>query len=137
MLLFLLTLALLLIALVSGAAAVVRAAGRQWLREWVESQLGGGRTSKASVVRPSRLLTGAAAATALLLALAGVAIGGSIAQPLQLVLASVAFSFAVLFAGHSVPRAIGQALAPILERTVLPGLGLTTRLLQPAVRTAE
>lgn len=137
MLLFLLILALVLIALVSGAAAVVRAAGRQWLREWVERQLGGAKTSKASVVRPSRLLIGAAAATALLLALAGATIGASIAQPLQLLVASLAFSFAVLFIGHAVPRAIGQALAPKLERAVLPALGLTTRLLQPTVRAAE
>ncbi|HUF29865.1 MAG TPA: hemolysin family protein [Gemmatimonadaceae bacterium] len=137
MLLLLLTLSLVLIALVSGAAAVVRAAGRQWLREWVERQLGGGPASTARVVRPSRLLLGAAAATALLLALAGVAIGASITQSLPIVLASLAFSFAVLFAAYAVPRAIGQALAPRLERAVLPGLSLTTQLLRPAFRAAE
>jgi putative hemolysin len=136
-LIMMLVLALLLIAAASGAGAVVRAAGRQWLREWVERQFGGGPARAARIVRPSRLLLGAAAATALLLALAGVAIGAAVPQPAPLILASLAFSVAALFAGHAVPRAIGQALAPRLERAVLPTLRITAQILQPAVQTAE
>ena len=128
---------LLLIAAASAAAAVVRAAGRQWLREWVERQLGGGPARAARIVRPNRLLLGAAAATALLLALAGVAIGASLREPVQLVVASIVFSMATLILGHAVPRAIGQALAPRWERSVMPALRLTTEVLQPAVHTAE
>lgn len=128
---------LLLIAAASGAAAVVRAAGRQWLREWVERQLGGAPTRTARLVRPSRLLLGAAAATALLLALAGVSIGAAIREPVQLIVASLAFSLTALFAGHAVPRAVGGALAPRWERSVLPALRLTTQALEPAVHTAE
>jgi len=137
MLLLLLAIGLLLIAAASGAGAVVRAAGRQWLREWVERQLGGGPARVARIVRPSRLLLGAAAATALLLALAGVAIGAAMAQPVPSILASILFSLAAVFVGHAVPRAIGQALAPRLERAALPALRITTQVLQPAVHTAE
>ena len=137
MLLLILVILLLLIAAASGAAAVVRAAGRQWLREWVERQLGGGPARAARIVRPSRLLLGAAAATALLLALAGTAIGVWIPDPAALIVVALAFSLTTLFIGHAVPRAIGQALAPQWERSVLPALRVTTELLQPAVRTAE
>jgi putative hemolysin len=129
---------LLLIAASSAASAVVRAAGRQWLREWVERQLGGGGPARsARIVRPSRLLLGAAAATALLLATAGTAIGFWVRDPVQVVLAALAFSLLALFAGHAVPRAVGQAWAPRWERSVMPALRMTTELLQPAVRTAE
>jgi putative hemolysin len=128
---------LLLIAAASGAGAVVRAAGRQWLRAWVERQLGGGPARAAHIVRPSRLLLGAAAATALMLALAGVAIGTALPQPVALIMASLVFSVATVFLGHALPRAIGQTLAPRLERAVLPALRITTQMLQPAVHTAE
>jgi putative hemolysin len=137
MLLIVLLVLLMLIAAASGAAAVVRAAGRQWLREWVERQLGGGPARAARIVRPSRLLLGAAAATAMLLAAAGVAIGATLRESVPLVLASLAFSMATLFVGHAMPRAIGQAMAPRWERSVLPALRLTTQALQPAVHTAE
>jgi putative hemolysin len=137
MLLVVLAIVLLLIGAASGAGAVVRAAGRQWLREWVERQLGGGPAHAARIVRPSRLLLGAAAATALLLALAGVAIGTAMPQTVPLILASLLFAVASLLLGHAVPRAIGQALAPRLERTALPALRITTQVLQPAVHTAE
>ena len=137
MLVLVLVFILLLIAAASAAGAVVRAAGRQWLREWVERQLSGAPARTAQIVRPSRLLLGAAAATALLLTLAGVAIGIAMPQPVPLILASILFSFAAVFIGHAVPRAIGQALAPRLERAALPTLRLTTQVLQPAVHTAE
>ena len=137
MLLLTLIVLLLLIAAASGAAAVVRAAGRQWLREWVERQLGGGPARVSRVVRPSRLLLGAAAATALLLVIAGVAIGTALPQPVPLLLASVMFSIAALYLAHAVPRAVGQAMAPRLERTALPALRITTQILLPAVNTAE
>ncbi|HSJ63840.1 MAG TPA: hemolysin family protein [Gemmatimonadaceae bacterium] len=126
-----------LIAAVSGAAAVVRAAGRQWLREWVERQLGGGPERASRIVRPSRLLLGAAAASALLLAGAGAAIGTALGASIQLVGAALLFSVVTLFLGHALPRAVGQAMAPRWERSVLPGLRITTELLQPAVRAAE
>lgn len=137
MLILVLVLILLLIAATSGAAAVVRAAGRQWLREWVERQLGGRPARASRVVRPSRLLLGAAAATALLLVVSGVAIGTALPQPVPLLLTSLVFSLAALFLAHAVPRAIGQALAPRLERAALPALRVTTQILLPAVNTAE
>jgi putative hemolysin len=133
----LLLLVLAAVGMLTAGGAAIRVASRQWLREWVERQLGGRPAEQVRIERPHRLLLGATAANVLLLTAGGVIVGASGASPVVLLTTVIIFALLALLFGHAVPRAIGQAWAPRLEPALLPAVRGVTVALRPALRLAD
>jgi putative hemolysin len=113
----------LLVALFTAAAVAVRSVSRIWLRHWVERRLSGASLAELYLERPQRLLISAGTGVALTVFLAGIGLGTSDRDPLQVAWRLGVVALTVLLVGQLVPRAIARrwpvavvpALVPILR----------------------
>src|SRR5205823_4438257 len=104
--------------LVAGSTAV-RSLSRIWFRHWVNQQLAGAGSAGSYLARPQRLVTAAAAGSALTIAVCGALVGarvaasgGSRAWTILPTLILLAVSLLVL--GQLAPRAVARRWAPQL-----------------------
>lgn len=129
---------LLLVAVLTAAAAAVRSVSRIWLRHWVEERLGGGGSATPVVYDVQRLLLSAGTAVALVAFATGAVIGTRFQDSPQALLERVAIATVlILVAGQLVPRAIGRRWATALVPVLVPVLRVLTSLLTPLVVVAQ
>jgi putative hemolysin len=135
---FVLLLAVLIVAWLTAAATAVRSVSRIWLRHWVERRLGGSVVAEGYLVRPQRLVRAASAGVALTVTLAGSLLGATRdGQLARLVAAAVALVLVLLVVGQLLPRAIARRWAPRLIPVLLPPLHAVAFLFGPLLRAAR
>jgi len=132
-----LVLLVLLLAWLTAASTALRSASRLWLRDWVEQQLTGKVTAEAYLERLHQLLAASVSAAALLVILAGIAIGARPeASALNAIGAIIVYGIAVLVLGQLLPRALARRWSSKLVPVLLPTLRATSALISPVQRLA-
>jgi len=133
-----LVLALLAVATITAGATSLRSVGRIWLRRWIDQRLAGAGGDEEALDRQQRLLEAGTAATAWVVALAGVALAlSSEAKPGRLAGEAVVFVLALLVVGQLIPRAIARRRASRMLPVLMPVLRSVSALLWPFVRAAH
>ena len=133
-----LVLALLAVATITAGATSLRSVGRMWLRRWIDQRLAGAGGDEEALERQQRLLEAATAATAWVVALAGVALAlSSEARPGRLAIEAVIFVLALLLVGQLIPRALARRRASRLLPVLMPVLRGASAVLWPFVRAAH
>jgi putative hemolysin len=131
-------LALLAVATITAGSTSLRSVGRMWLRRWIDQRLAGAGGDEEALDRQQRLLEAATAATAWVVALAGVALAlSSEARPGRLAIEAVIFVLALLLVGQLIPRAIARRRASRLLPVLMPVLRSVSAVLWPFVRAAH
>jgi putative hemolysin len=131
-------LALLAVATITAGATSLRSVGRMWLRRWIDQRLAGAGGDEEALERQQRLLEAATAATAWVVALAGVALAlSSEARPGRLAIEAVIFVLALLLVGQLIPRALARRRASRLLPMLMPVLRGASAVLWPFVRAAH
>lgn len=131
-------LALLAVATITAGATSLRSVGRMWLRRWIDQRLAGAGGDEEALERQQRLLEAATAATAWVVALAGVALAlSSEARPGRLAIEAVIFVLALLVVGQLIPRALARRRASRLLPVLMPVLRGASAVLWPFVRAAH
>ena len=131
-------LALLAVATITAGATSLRSVGRLWLRRWIDQRLAGAAGDEEALERQQRLLEAGSAATAWIVALAGVALAlSSEARPGRLAVEALVFVLALLVLGQLVPRAIARRRASRLLPVLMPVLRTLSAVLGPFVRAAH
>ena len=135
---FALVLALMAVATLTAGTTSLRSVGRIWLRRWIDQRLAGAGGDEEALNRQQRLLEAGTAATAWLVALAGVALAlSSDARPGRLAIEALVFVLALLLVGQLLPRAIARRRASRLLPALMPLLRAVSSLLWPFVRAAH
>lgn len=133
-----LLLALLAVATITAGATSLRSVGRIWLRRWIDQRLAGAAGDEEALDRQQRLLEAGTAATAWIVALAGVALAlSSEARPGRLAIEAIIFVLALLVVGQLIPRAIARRRASRLLPVLMPVLRGVSAMLWPFVRAAH
>lgn len=133
-----LVLALMAVATITAGATSLRSVGRIWLRRWIDQRLAGAAGDEEALERQQRLLEAGTAATAWVVALAGVALAlSSDARPGRLAVEALVFVLALLVLGQLVPRAIARRRASRLLPVLMPVLRTLSAVLWPFVRAAH
>ena len=133
-----LLLALLAVATITAGATSLRSVGRIWLRRWIDQRLAGAGGDEEALERQQRLLEAGTAATAWIVALAGVALAlSSDARPGRLAVEALVFVLALLLVGQLIPRAIARRRASRLLPVLMPFLRTVSAVLWPFVRAAH
>lgn len=133
-----LLLALLAVATITAGATSLRSVGRMWLRRWIDQRLAGAGGDEEALDRQQRLLEGGTAATAWVVALAGVALAlSSDAKPGRLAIEAIVFVLALLVVGQLIPRAIARRRASKMLPVLMPVLRTVSAGLWPFVRAAH
>ena len=133
-----LLLALLAVATITAGATSLRSVGRIWLRRWIDQRLAGAGGDEEALERQQRLLEAGTAATAWVVALAGVALAlSSEARPGRLAVEALVFVLALLLVGQLIPRAIARRRASRLLPVLMPFLRTVSAVLWPFVRAAH
>ena len=133
-----LLLALLAVATITAGATSLRSVGRIWLRRWIDQRLAGAVGDEEALERQQRLLEAGTAATAWVVALAGVALAlSSEARPGRLAVEALVFVLALLVLGQLIPRAIARRRASRLLPVLMPVLRSVSAVLWPFVRAAH
>ena len=131
-------LALLAVATITAGATSLRSVGRIWLRRWIDQRLAGAAGDEEALERQQRLLEAGTAATAWIVALAGVALAlSSEARPGRLAVEALVFVLALLLLGQLIPRAIARRRASRLLPVLMPVLRTMSAVLWPFVRAAH
>jgi putative hemolysin len=131
-------LALMAVATLTAGTTSLRSVGRIWLRRWIDQRLAGAGGDEEAVERQQRLLEAGTAATAWLVALAGVALAlSSEARPGRLAIEALVFVLALLLIGQLFPRAIARRRASRLLPALMPVLRAVSTVLWPFVRAAH
>ena len=131
-------LVLIAVATITAGATSLRSVGRMWLRRWIDQRLAGAGGDEEALERQQRLLEAGTAATAWLVALAGVALAlSSEARPGRLATEALAFVLALLLVGQLLPRAIARRRASRLLPALMPVLRAVSTVLWPFVRAAH
>jgi putative hemolysin len=131
-------LALMAVATLTAGTTSLRSVGRLWLRRWIDQRLAGGGGDEEALDRQQRLLEAGTAATAWLVALAGVALAlSSDARPGRLAIEALVFVLALLVVGQLLPRAIARRRASRLLPALMPVLRGVSTVLWPFVRAAH
>jgi putative hemolysin len=131
-------LALMAVAMLTAGTTSLRSVGRMWLRRWIDQRLAGGGGDAEALDRQQRLLEAGTAATAWLVALAGVALAlSSNARPGRLAIEALVFVLALLLVGQLLPRAIARRRASQLLPALMPVLRAVSTVLWPFVRAAH
>jgi putative hemolysin len=131
-LVLLVTLAVLVTAWLTAAAAAVRSVSRIWLRHLAEQGTRGSGAVALYLERPQRLLLAAGTAVMLTAVLTGIAIAAApAASPLRVVLRLLASALALLLFGQLLPRAVGRRWGVALVPVLVPVLRLVDHLLGP------
>jgi len=131
-------LALLAVATITAGATSLRSVGRMWLRRWIDQRLAGAGGDEEALDRQQRLLEAATAATAWVVALAGVALAlSSEARPGRLAIEAIIFVLALLVVGQLIPRALARRRASRLLPVLMPVLRGASAVLWPFVRAAH
>ncbi len=129
---------LLLVAVLTAAAAAVRSVSRIWLRHWVEQQLVGRSAVSLSLDDIRRLLLAAGTSVALVAFGSGAALGGRWNDsPVRLAEQLALAALLLLFAGQLIPRALGRRWATSLVPLLVPVLRVLATLLSPLVLIAQ
>lgn len=129
---------LILVAVLTAAAAAVRSVSRIWLRHWVEERLTGGATAVLSTDSVQQLLLAASTAVALVAFATGAVVGVRWAdEPVNLLERLVLATVVVLVVGQLIPRAIGRRWATALIPALVPGLRGVAAVLAPLVSAAR
>lgn len=126
------TLAVLLMALLTMSATAVRAVSRLWLRHWIEHRAGGADVMTRYLERPMRLVHAAGTAGMLVVFATGsfIAMADGV-RTWVFARDVVAFLVGLLIVGQLLPRAIGRRWAPKLVPVVVPLLRLVDIALAP------
>ena len=133
-----LVLALLAVATITAGATSLRSVGRIWLRRWIDQRLAGAGGDEEALDRQQRLLEAGTAATAWVVALAGVALAlSSEAKPGRLAGEAIVFVLALLVVGQLIPRAIARRRASRMLPVLMPVLRSVSAVLWPFVRAAH
>jgi putative hemolysin len=133
-----LLLALIAVATLTAGTTSLRSVGRLWLRRWIDQRLAGAGGDEEALDRQQRLLEAGTAATAWLVALAGVALAlSSEARPGRLAVEALVFVLALLLVGQLLPRAIARRRASRLLPALMPVLRGVSTMLWPFVRAAH
>ena len=133
-----LLLALLAVATITAGATSLRSVGRIWLRRWIDQRLAGAGGDEEALDRQQRLLEAGTAATAWVVALAGVALAlSSGAKPGRLAIEAIVFVLALLVVGQLIPRAIARRRASRMLPVLMPVLRTVSAVLWPFVRAAH
>ncbi|HET9809379.1 MAG TPA: CNNM domain-containing protein, partial [Candidatus Limnocylindria bacterium] len=133
-----LVLALAAVATITAGATSLRSVGRMWLRRWIDQRLAGAVGDEEALDRQQRLLEAATAATAWVVALAGVALAlSSEARPGRLAIEALVFVLALLVVGQLLPRAIARRRASRMLPVLMPVLRSVSVVLWPFVRAAH
>ena len=133
-----LVLALLAVATITAGATSLRSVGRIWLRRWIDQRLAGAGGDEEALDRQQRLLEAGTAATAWVVALAGVALAlSSEAKPGRLAGEAIVFVLALLVVGQLIPRAIARRRASRMLPVLMPVLRGVSAVLWPFVRAAH
>lgn len=133
-----LVLALVAVATLTAGATSLRSVGRIWLRRWIDQRLAGAGGDEEALDRQQRLLEAGTAATAWVVALAGVALAlSSEARPGRLAIEALVFVLALLVLGQLIPRAIARRRASRLLPVLMPVLRGVSVVLWPFVRAAH
>jgi putative hemolysin len=131
-------LTLMAVATLTAGTTSLRSVGRMWLRRWIDQRLAGAGGDEEAVERQQRLLEAGTAATAWLVALAGVALAlSSEARPGRLAIEALVFVLALLLVGQLLPRAIAKRRASRLLPALMPVLRAVSTVLWPFVRAAH
>jgi magnesium and cobalt exporter, CNNM family len=131
-------LTLMAVATLTAATTSLRSVGRIWLRRWIDQRLAGAGGDEEALDRQQRLLEAGTAATAWLVALAGVALAlSSDARPGRLAIEALVFVLALLIVGQLLPRAIARRRASRLLPVLMPVLRAVSTVLWPFVRAAH
>jgi putative hemolysin len=131
-------LALMAVATLTAGTTSLRSVGRLWLRRWIDQRLAGAGGDEEALDRQQRLLEAGTAATAWLVALAGVALAlSSDARPGRLAVEALVFVLALLLVGQLLPRAIARRRASRLLPALMPVLRAVSTVLWPFVRAAH
>jgi putative hemolysin len=129
---------LLLVAVLTAAAAAVRSVNRIWLRHWVEERLAGGAVSTLSLDDVQRVLLAASTAVALVAFATGTVIGTRWSDsPRTLIERTAIAALLILVAGQLIPRAIGRRWDTALVSALVPALRGIAVLLAPIVSFAR
>jgi putative hemolysin len=130
--------ALLAVATITAGATSLRTVGRIWLRRWIDQRLAGAGGDEEALDRQQRLLEAGTAATAWLVAVAGVGLAlSSEARPARLAAEALLFVLALLLVGQLLPRAIARRRASQLLPVLMPLLRAVATILWPFVRAAH
>ena len=114
---------LLLVAVLTAAAAAVRSVSRIWLRHWVEERLAGTGTPTLALEHTQQMLLAASTAVALVAFGTGAVLGSRWALvPRTLIEQLVIAAVLVLIVGQLIPRAIGRRWATSLVPVTVPAL---------------
>jgi putative hemolysin len=133
-----LLLAIAAVATINAGATSLRSVGRLWLRRWIDQRLAGAGGDEEALERQQRLLEAGTAATAWLVALAGVALAlSSEARPARLAIEALIFVLALLLVGQLLPRAIARRRASRLLPALIPVLRAVATVLWPFMRAAH
>ena len=131
-------LALLAVATITAGATSLRTVGRIWLRRWIDQRLAGAGGDEEALDRQQRLLEAGTAATAWLVAVAGVGLAlSSDARPGRLAIEALVFVIALLLIGQLLPRAIARRRASRLLPALMPMMRTVAAILWPFVRAAH
>lgn len=122
--------ALVLIALLTAGSTAVRAVSRIWLRHWVERRLAGAALAEHFLDRPQRLVVAAGSGVALAAFAAGAATAGGPAWVVAVRVLAVAVVALVL--GQVVPRAVARRWPTRVAPALLPLLRAADAALAPA-----
>jgi magnesium and cobalt exporter, CNNM family len=135
--LWLLLIAVVVVAWLTAASIALRSASRIWLRHWVERRLTGSEVAADFLERPQRLILAASAGTGVTLILAGLLIGQAYrGWPAGLIVAIVVMSLGLLLFGQIVPTALGRRFASRLVPVLVPPLRLLEVLVAPVILLA-
>jgi putative hemolysin len=130
--------ALVAVATITAGTTSLRSVGRMWLRRWIDQRLAGAGGDEEALDRQQRLLEAGTAATAWLVALAGVALAlSSEARPGRLAIEALIFVIALVLVGQLLPRAIARGRASRLLPALMPVLRGGATVLWPFVRAAH
>ncbi len=130
--------ALLAVATITAGSTSLRSVGRIWLRRWIDQRLAGAVGDEEALDRQQRLLEAGTAATAWIVALAGVALAlSSEARPGRLAMEAIVFVLALLLVGQLIPRAIARRRASRMLPVLMPVLRSVSGVLWPFVRAAH
>ena len=133
-----LVLGLMAVATITAGTTSLRSVGRIWLRRWIDQRLAGAGGDEEALERQQRLLEAGTAATAWVVALAGVALAlSSEARPGRLAIEAIIFVLALLVLGQLLPRAIARRRASRLLPVLMPVLRFLSVFLWPFVRAAH
>lgn len=129
---------LVLVAVLTAAAAAVRSVSRIWLRHWVEARLAGTGARTLALEDTQNMLLAASTAVAIVAFATGAVLGSRWATvPRTLVEQLVIAAVLVLIVGQLVPRAIGRRWATSLVPLTVPALRVLAVLLAPLVSAAR